>query len=387
MSNIGFPQYTIRPIDLKSGQWTREWWLFLQDLWTRSGGATGQSSSEIVADLPEDAGIEEIKADVYSLRDELRQLPPHIPGDDLDSRILSLLPAPLTKADLGLANVSNVDLTTWPGTTNITTLGTVTTGTWNANVVQPTYGGTGLSTYTVGDLIYCSATNVLSKLADVATGNALISGGVATAPSWGKIGLTTHVSGTLPVGNGGTGVTALSSLTANPSASVGLTAVNGSASTFMRSDAAPALDVSISPTWSGSHTFNNTITIPLSAANSTMINNSSGTTNALRALHVGMTGTDFYLGVASSVGGNLITGSPAYSVEFRNDAGVTFGIGSTKAVSITSGGTEFFGNVGFNSTAPISKPTVSGSRGGNAALASLLTALANYGLITDSTTA
>jgi hypothetical protein len=155
----------------------------------------------------------------------------------------------------------------------------------------------------------------------------------------------------------------------------------------MRSDAAPALDVSISPTWSGSHTFNNTITIPLSAANSTMINNSSGTTNALRALHVGMTGTDFYLGVASSVGGNLITGSPAYSVEFRNDAGVTFGIGSTKAVSITSGGTEFFGNVGFNSTAPISKPTVSGSRGGNAALASLLTALANYGLITDSTTA
>jgi hypothetical protein len=39
----------------------------------------------------------------------------------------------------------------------------------------------------------------------VATGNALISGGVGVAPSWGKIGLTTHVSGTLGVGNGGTG--------------------------------------------------------------------------------------------------------------------------------------------------------------------------------------
>jgi hypothetical protein len=47
----------------------------------------------------------------------------------------------------------------------------------------------------------------LSRLADVATGNALISGGVGVAPSWGKIGLTTHVSGTLPVANGGTGVT------------------------------------------------------------------------------------------------------------------------------------------------------------------------------------
>lgn len=47
----------------------------------------------------------------------------------------------------------------------------------------------------------------------------------------------------------------------------------------------------------------------------------------------------------------------------------------------------FTTKVGFNGTAAITKPTVSGSRGGNAALASLLTALANYGLITDSTTA
>jgi hypothetical protein len=31
------------------------------------------------------------------------------------------------------------------GTTNITTLGTVTTGTWNATVIQPTYGGTGVN--------------------------------------------------------------------------------------------------------------------------------------------------------------------------------------------------------------------------------------------------
>jgi hypothetical protein len=42
--------------------------------------------------------------------------------------------------------------------------------------------------------------------------------------------------------------------------------------------------------------------------------------------------------------------------------------------------------LGFYNTTPVSKPTVSGSRGGNAALASLCTALANLGLITDSTT-
>jgi hypothetical protein len=65
-------------------------------------------------------------------------------------------------------------------------------------------GGTGQTSYAVGDLLYANTTTTLAKLADVATGNALISGGVSTAPSYGKIGLTTHVSGTLPVANGGT---------------------------------------------------------------------------------------------------------------------------------------------------------------------------------------
>lgn len=43
--------------------------------------------------------------------------------------------------------------------------------------------------------------------------------------------------------------------------------------------------------------------------------------------------------------------------------------------------------LGFFGSAAIAKPAVTGSRGGNAALASLLTQLANLGLITDSTTA
>lgn len=46
---------------------------------------------------------------------------------------------------------------------------------------------------------------------------------------------------------------------ANPSAQVGLATVNGSASTFMRSDAAPQLDQSIAPTWTGAHDFENAI--------------------------------------------------------------------------------------------------------------------------------
>ena len=77
-------------------------------------------------------------------------------------------------------------------------------------VVPATAGGTGQTSYAVGDLLYANTTTTLAKLADVATGNALISGGVGVAPSYGKIGLTTHVSGVLPVANGGTNASAAS---------------------------------------------------------------------------------------------------------------------------------------------------------------------------------
>lgn len=78
-------------------------------------------------------------------------------------------------------------------------------GAWGGSAIGVGYGGTNLTSYAVGDIIYASGATTLSKLADVATGNALISGGVGAAPSWGKIGLTTHVSGVLPAANGGTG--------------------------------------------------------------------------------------------------------------------------------------------------------------------------------------
>jgi hypothetical protein len=95
------------------------------------------------------------------------------------------------------------------GQTSITTLGTVTTGTWGATAIAADKGGTGQITYTIGDILYASGAAALSKLAGVAVGNVLISGGVGAAPSWGKVALTSHVSGVLPVANGGTGAATL----------------------------------------------------------------------------------------------------------------------------------------------------------------------------------
>ena len=76
-----------------------------------------------------------------------------------------------------------------------------------SGTLPATSGGTGQTSYAIGDIPYASSSTALSKLSDVATGNALLSGGIGVAPAYGKVGLTTHVSGTLPVTSGGTGQT------------------------------------------------------------------------------------------------------------------------------------------------------------------------------------
>jgi hypothetical protein len=98
-----------------------------------------------------------------------------------------------------------------------TTIKTYTFPNTNATIltdnatVTAAQGGTGQAAYTTGDILYASGALALSKLSDVATGNALISGGVGNAPAWGKIGLATHVSGNLPVANLNSGTGASSS--------------------------------------------------------------------------------------------------------------------------------------------------------------------------------
>ena len=89
------------------------------------------------------------------------------------------------------------------GISNVPSYGKVGLTTHISGILNVSNGGTNITTYTIGDILYASGPTTLSKLADVATGNVLISGGVGSAPSYGKVGLTTHISGILDVSNGG----------------------------------------------------------------------------------------------------------------------------------------------------------------------------------------
>lgn len=78
-------------------------------------------------------------------------------------------------------------------------------------------------------------------------------------------------------------------------------------------------------------------------------------------------------------------------VDDTSSTGFQFGEAGSGPISFDNAGTGGIifnggsGGIGFAGTA-VAYPTITGSRGGNVALANLLTALAGLGLITDSTT-
>ena len=76
---------------------------------------------------------------------------------------------------------------TYAGQASITTLGTITAGTWQADTVMEIYGGTGQDSYTKGDLLYASDTDILSKLAAGSNSYKFLMQGLDGLPVWADI--------------------------------------------------------------------------------------------------------------------------------------------------------------------------------------------------------
>ena len=93
----------------------------------------------------------------------------------------------LDKSTVGLSNVENTALSTWAGSTNLATLGTVTNGTWSAGTIAYTKGGTGLT-----------ALGTANQLLRVNSGASALE---YFTPTWtSNTGTVTSVSMTVPTG-------------------------------------------------------------------------------------------------------------------------------------------------------------------------------------------
>lgn len=62
-------------VDLRTGMLSREWYLFLQGVFTRIGGADGTSTTDLEASLFEDAGSSETNVMLFDLEQTTGQQP------------------------------------------------------------------------------------------------------------------------------------------------------------------------------------------------------------------------------------------------------------------------------------------------------------------------
>lgn len=140
-----------------------------------------------------------------------------------------------TSGSVATAAATQNNITSIP---NLATVGTITSGAWHGTAIGPTYGGTGLTSYTTGDTLYASATNVLSKLGIGSSGQVLtVSGGI---PSW-----ATPTNGTVTT--------------------VSVATTNGFAGTVANASTTPAITIST------------TVNSPVLAGNGTAISAASTT--------------------------------------------------------------------------------------------------------------
>lgn len=203
-------------------------------------------------------------------------------------------------------------------------------GTWlvdsGALVITTAAGNVGVGTIRPGTPLDVNGT--VRMTAFQLTGNGASSGNVMVTNSVG-VG-TWMASTTLPN----------TTTFANPSASVSTSAVNGVATTAMRSDAAPQVDQALVPTWTGLHTFNKS---PISIV--TAANVGVGSANPGTPLDVAGTirSTAFTLTGNGAAAGSLLTSSS------------TVGIGTWMAIS--SLGIP----AGANPSASVSTAAVNGS--------------------------
>jgi hypothetical protein len=133
-------------------------------------------------------------------------------------------------ADRITANADSIDIaSTYVGQSTITTLGTITTGTWTGTTIAVANGGTGATTSTGSGAVVLDNTPTLITPVLGTPGSGNFSTGTFTWPTFNQntSGTASGLSATLAVGSGGTGATTLTGILKGNGTSAFTAAVDG----------------------------------------------------------------------------------------------------------------------------------------------------------------
>jgi hypothetical protein len=219
------------------------------------------------------------------------------------------------------------DATAYTGDSSLVTVGTVASGTWNGTAVGVAYGGTAISSYAAGDILYASGATTLAKLAKGSDTEVLtLASGVPTwaAPTVGDI--TGVTAGTGLSGGGTTGTVTLNVEAAQTQiTSVGALGAGSISSGF------GAIDVGSSSIDGG------TIT-------GTFVGNVTGNASGSSGSTTGNAATSTALATARTIGGTSFDGT----------ANIAVGLAATATVLATNrdiNGESFDGSASITVTA------------------------------------
>src|SRR3989338_1258978 len=251
------------------------------------------------------------------------------------------------------------------------TLGTVLiTNATSTNLFSTYLGGTN------SIITNASSTDLYSLRANFPTLNFTNGIGTNATTTYMNIGGNITVSGGTSTFAGGVrstcfsmdGTTCLtaSPVGANPTVSIGLTANNGTALTFMRSDASPALAQNITPIWTGLHTFNTGGLISTASSTYQFLSIGLATTTAATTTDLFSTRANFStLNFGNATGTNLSLSSQL-SAPFASFTNL-IGLGSSTLQYFNSAsstlGTSLIGNATTTGTLYIGGATTTAANG------------------------